>query len=154
MLATGCSADASYCGKPLNSSPIVDKRKKRHAINVRNHISLLYHGQMITKKIGRGIIWRHQNWCAFWKIWRFLPVALRDLDVLKINRLKYRDWNTLHILDSIDEVCTVGMIWLCTSIKSVLPHHIGMNMSVHTTNITKSIHTATFAQIVRTTPQD
>ena len=58
------------------------------------------------------------------------------------------------VLHSIDEVCTVGMIWLCTSIKSILPLHIGMNMSVYTTNITKSIHTATFAQIVRTTPQD
>ena len=46
------------------------------------------------------------------------------------------------------------MLSLCTSIKSVLPLHVGINMSVYTTNITERIHTATFAQIVCTTPQD
>ena len=46
------------------------------------------------------------------------------------------------------------MLWLCTSIKSVLPLHVGMNMSVYTTNITERIHTATLAQIVCTTPQN
>ena len=46
------------------------------------------------------------------------------------------------------------MLWLCTSIESVLPLYVGMSMSVYTTNITVRIHMATFAQIVCTTPQD